>query len=127
MARSNKMPTIILVILSISQVYLSHGNAPHEFLTSTGVAFESAIVVGSRLPLWPEYLTGETAANRVIKDYWQFGQTHFLSKPSHASEEFRPLLGGDRSCGWQAQADGRAAVIATLDRVDQGAALEAAA
>lgn len=66
-----------------SQLYLSHGNASHEFVQTVGPASEGIILVGSRVLLNRNYLNAQDPADQTILLYNSFWQQHLTGAPSH--------------------------------------------
>ena len=81
-------PALIVKALSLKQrkpqIYLSHGNASVDFITSTGPASEGAIIVGSRVLLDSKFLDKQLPEDEAVLRYKEFWNMHeFGGTPSH--------------------------------------------
>lgn len=75
-----------------AQIYLSHGNASSDFVSSVGPASEGSIVVGSRVLLAQRYLNDQDAADVVVLNYNAFWQQNLKGTPSHFAGHARDAL-----------------------------------
>lgn len=62
-------------------IYLSHGNASHEFANSVGITGEQVIVVGSRVLVPEHQLNASDERDKVIQEYQKFWSSNFPEKP----------------------------------------------
>lgn len=78
------------------KIFLSHGNASHDFLSSTGIASENAVVVGSRVLIDPKYLDAKQPNTEAILQYQKLWRSNFDGPPSHfgghARDAFEALM-----------------------------------
>lgn len=78
------------------QIYLSHGNASTEFITSAGPSCEGAIIIGSRVLLPRRNLDKNSPADNVVLEYQSFWTKNLNQAPSHfgghARDAFEMLL-----------------------------------
>jgi branched-chain amino acid transport system substrate-binding protein len=67
------------------RIFLSHGNATHQFLNDAGPAAENAVLVGSRALLRPDFLNEAEPRDQVITEYRRFWETNFPQSgpPNH--------------------------------------------
>lgn len=73
-------------------VYLSHGNATHEFVAAAGAASEGVVVVGSRVLTPPAFLDAADPRDQVVAAYQAFWAAHFAGPPSHFGGHARDAL-----------------------------------
>lgn len=77
-------------------IFLSHGNASHQFIADTGVASEGVYIIGSRVLLTEEFLKENSAKDRTILEYRRFWEANFGGHPNHfgghAYDAYRLLI-----------------------------------
>lgn len=114
-------PALLTKALHLSgnkaRLFLSHGNASVEFIRSTGVASEGAVVVGSRVLMDQQYLRNSDERDEVIRRFKTMSDSHFAG---HARDALVALLEASKGAddlGRMGTRDARKQIRDGLERI----------